>query len=199
MSADRDLYYYSQDFPGYLHGSGRVVNRGSPVDLATRYGHFESGEWFFVLDCEGTADRRVRQLGGLICMRMGVHMVVVEDFILDGRLVMSGLSRAYAHIREYSGRKRFRAFTFGTQDSYMLRNTFSSKVLLNRLDFVDVSGLSGMPCGRQHKVAEALNACVHLPKHDALNDARTLFNILAVYQYETGGMGDGCNKAQGGR
>lgn len=199
--AERILYFLSENFNHFK--SGGIVNLyragirsdfkfTEPLDLACRIGRFERDTLFLVIDCEGYPQEQssgARQVGGLICSlsNSGRYISVIEDFMLDGALVNEGLSRVYAMMKSYSGHRYFKAYTFGSQDAIMLRNTFKSKVLLNRLEFVDIRALGGsLSVGKQNEVAERYNVKVHTPKHNALNDARTLFNILAVYLYNGG-------------
>lgn len=158
-----------------------------------------------VIDCEGKTglDGSVyngcREIGGLIfCSYKGVSQCL-NTFSCDEVLLEETLSQMIKNFKEYSGIKRgIPVYTFGTSDKKMLESSCSkkgAKILSDRLvfkdclpliqEYVDRYRIRVDGKGTLSNIAKAVGVLSLFPKHKPLNDAKTLFNILACISYNT--------------
>lgn len=151
-------------------------------------------KYFIILDCEGTSSGVIQDgcssIGGLICCRHESVLVNVDNFISDYRLIVETFERVIQNFRDVSGRKHIDVLTFGMQDRQMLTAEFNKvkSNSLSQISFVDVRRMLLEVIGdfgSLKKLAETLGVKVVMPIHNPLNDAKTLFNVLAKL-YSTG-------------
>lgn len=149
-----------------------------------------------ILDCEGkvgqdgSLNNGLRELGGIIYCKYNNVLLNLNSFSCDELLLNETLEKVFENYRELSGLKDryINVVTYGTSDVIMLNSSCSKKVL-NRMHFYDarpfindyitknnlvVDGRSTLT-----NIARAFEVLPIFPKHSPINDARTLFNILA--------------------
>lgn len=160
-----------------------------------------------VLDCEGakggngSLENGCSEIGGLIFCRYKNILLGLSQFSCDEVLLEETLVQVISNYREFSFSK-FKVIdviTFGSSDSVMLLSSIrmvcskvQAKRLISQFRFIDSRSLildhaQGVD-GRETltNLARSFNVMPVIPKHRALSDARTLFNILAKILYETG-------------
>lgn len=165
------------------------------------------GTYGLIIDCEGvlggngSLDLGCRELGGLIWRKNGRVLVGVETFYCDDKLLESTLLQVMNHLKGYRCSGKIPVITFGISDKKMFyaelhkhSSGFVSK-FDKMFEFVDCKRyldkhvtLEGTR-GHLANIARALNVKVVQPRHKAVNDARTLLNVLAMILYETGDFG----------
>lgn len=159
------------------------------------------GKWGIILDCEGNRNNEdgLRELGGIIFCRYKNILLNVDSFECNEILLEETLQRVIKNFEEETGRyipnRGINVYTFGGSDESMIDSSlrkvsnkqFRRKICKifkfydcrnklykfmddNNITFDDKS-LSG--------IAQELGVYVVFPKHSAISDSRTLFNILA--------------------
>ena len=163
-------------------------------------------EYFFIFDCEGitggdgSLQAGCRQIGGILCARYEDIIVSVHRFTGDSPLiseVLAGLPNLYKEITDRPiPSKGIPVYTYGISDRVMIEGQLEHadkkirKKLSGVFNFIDVKPIisialdkTGMQGKRTlHNIARHFGVYVIRPKHNALSDARTLFNILAVLE-----------------
>lgn len=160
-----------------------------------------------VLDCEGvkggdgSLENGCSEVGGLIYCRYKNILLGLSQFSCDEVLLEETLTQVVSNYREFSFSKfkTIDVITFGSSDSVMLKASIArvcskvqAKRLISQFRFIDsrskildhAHGIDGRET--LSNIARAFGVLPVHPKHRALNDARTLFNILAKILYETG-------------
>lgn len=171
--------------------------------------HRQRAKWGVILDCEGNKDNAsgLRELGGLIFCRYKNILLSVETFECTEVLLEETLQQVIKNyevlINRYIPARGIDIFTFGGTDEFMIEDSlknvsnkqFRKKIkrlfrfndcrpyimsYLNSEDFIinDKKTLSN--------IAKHLGVQVVSPKHSALADSRTLFNVLSFIFQETG-------------
>lgn len=167
------------------------------------------GKWGIIIDCEGNKNNQsgLRELGGIIFCKYKDKLISVQTFECTEVLLEDTLIQVIKDYEEGIGRyipsRGIDIYTYGGVDAVMfeesLRNVSSKQFrrkmkrlfhfhdcrtyiynYLNEYDKLmqDKKTLSN--------VAKVLNVAVIQPKHNAIADCRTLFNILAYILQETG-------------
>lgn len=159
-----------------------------------------------ILDCEGVLDsdgslqNGCREIGGIIfCNNNGIltseYTFVADELVLEDTLCR--VIDVYKSITDSVIPKGgIEVYVFGKSDITMMKNTISKfsrkgqSYLKNRFMFVDSSRIirsflntSGIVIENRRKslsnIATQLGVRMIKPRHNALSDARTLFNVLA--------------------
>lgn len=165
-------------------------------------------KWGIILDCEGNKDNAsgLRELGGIIFYRYNNIMINVETFecgeILLEETLQQVLRNYEEHINRYIPMRGIDIYTFGSVDACMIEDSLKSvstkqfrkriKKLFRYQDCRDyiMSYLSAKNIDIDKKktlsnIASSLGVQVISPKHSALCDSKTLFNVLAYILQET--------------
>lgn len=155
--------------------------------------------YFIALDCEGTVQRGATEVGGVIVAvkrdgrlcKLGTFAFTRLDFESDFEAMLAQWTRL-------TGRKETQGIqiqTYGANDREMFLKLVGSELgrkikrkYMKYLDFRDcqprifeVLDRLNVSGGRKlSEVAESLGVAVIHPRHTALNDAKTLFNVLSV-------------------
>jgi hypothetical protein len=158
-----------------------------------------------IIDCEGKSGGDIeagcREIGGLIYCKYGSIMVNLNTFTCDELLLEDTLLQVLKNYKEYTLGKQnnIQVLTYGKSDEKMLQASIknicskkNAKFLLSRLNFVDcmpfvLSNTTGVDAkGTLSNIARSLGVMPVFPKHKPVNDARTLFNILACILNDSG-------------
>ena len=163
-------------------------------------------EYFFIVDCEGVTggdgslQAGCRQVGVILCARCGDILMSVYRFLGDAPLiseVLSGVPDVYRDITDRPiSSKGIKVYTYGISDKVMLESQIAQsdkkirKKLSGVFNFIDVKPSISVALDKTNmtgkrtlqNIARHFGAYVIRPKHNALADARTLFNILAVLE-----------------
>lgn len=158
-----------------------------------------------ILDCEGTVNNGCTQVGGVIFCRKGIYLSKLETFSFDNLDIIEGFEQIFSSYEKQLGRylpnRGIDILVYGRNDEKMVNASFSGKrgkQMKRKIDryfhyldcqsfvddFIDASGLS-VDNHKLSTIAYALGVLVVEPKHNALNDAKTLFNVLAKILIET--------------
>ena len=156
-----------------------------------------------IIDCEGklngdgSVDAGCRELGGLIYCKYNKILVNIDTFSCDELLLEDTLLQTLYNYKEFSGglQNNISVLVFGKSDIKMLKSSINqvcskrnAKSILNRLKFIDCQPYILGTVDRNRidgkntltNIAKSIGAMPVIPKHKPVNDARTLFNILAV-------------------
>ena len=166
-------------------------------------------KWGIILDCEGNRDNKsgLRELGGIIFCRHNDILLSVETFECTEILLEETLQQAIKDYESNMGRyipaRGIDIFTFGSIDEVMIEDSLravSSKQFRKKIKrlfkyhdcrdfaYTYLSDYNIMIDDKKtlSNVARAIGVSVVTPKHNALADCRTLFNVLAFILQETG-------------
>ena len=172
-----------------------------------------SCEYGIIIDCEGkegaTGDLKegCREVGGIIYCRQKNILLNLDMFSCDECLLEDTLLQViknYRSIALQTGRT-INLLCFGSSDSVMLQSSIDSvcskknrKMFNQTFKYIDcykkitdymylndikVDGKKNLP-----NIAKVMGVLTVAPRHKAINDARTLFNILAKILQEDGGF-----------
>lgn len=166
------------------------------------------GKWGIILDCEGNKDNALglRELGGVIFCRYNGIAVCVESFFCNEVLLEETLIQVIKNYEtdteRYIPSRGIDVFTFGSCDEVMIEDSLrrvGTKQFRRRLKrvfrFHDCRGFidnfldsSDVVINRRDlsSIALTLGVCVVSPKHNALADSKTLFNVLTHIYINTG-------------
>lgn len=171
---------------GYLRVSGYVYK-----DYSDCTGHISGRGWRYalVVDCEGKPSGVLtdgcRQLGGVLYAVRDSLMIPLHKFIVNDGIIEDTLSGVHKMYTQAGGFGVCDVYVFGKSDIVMLESSISNR-LFKRFNFIDctfeVKGkLSDDFVGKAtlSNIARYLGVFVARPRHNALADARTLFNILS--------------------
>lgn len=156
-------------------------------------------KYFIVMDCEGTVQRGATEVGGVIvAVKRDGRLCKLSTFAFTRLDFESDFEAMLTQWTRLTGRKETQGIqiqTYGANDREMFLKLVGSELgrkikrkYMKYLDFRDCQprifevldrlGISG---GRKlSEVAESLGVAVIHPRHTALNDAKTLFNVLSV-------------------
>ena len=158
-----------------------------------------------ILDCEGTVENGCTEVGGIIYCRKSSYLLKMETFSFTDLDINEGfetLLRSYENvIQRYIPNRGIDVLVFGSNDEKMVLKSFKgkqSKGIRKRIEksfrFVDARNyiydfLDSYNIDTDNRklatVAECLGVKVIEPRHNALNDSKTLFNILAKILMKT--------------
>lgn len=195
-------WHFRQD-AGKLFAKGKIYKDFSNcTSTITGYSDCSYG---VIIDCEGkigmsgSLSDGCRELGGLIWCRRKEILVSVEQFSCDEVLFEDTLIRVMRSMRSLSGGKKFSVLTFGKSDKKMFESSLKSlcsarvfKQVSGTFRFVDCKRFIDSYVSDMEQKATLSNIARHLgvlvltPRHKALNDARTLLNVLAMLLFKTG-------------
>lgn len=190
---------------GLKDGNGHIITRDYYLkDYSVCKGRFSGKEvtYGIILDCEGVSDcdgslqNGCREVGGIIFSELNGKMFSVHQFIADSRLLSEVLVNVVETYRDVIDRLEPKTgiptYVYGASDKIMLENQISSisskkirKFLGNKFNFIDVKHYVNSYVGNMvdkrtlQNIARELGVLAVRPKHNALSDARTLFNIIA--------------------
>ncbi len=158
--------------------------------------------YFIVMDIEGNSSDGCSEIGAIIVgySVRGKFIIALQSFYFKENEFADGLSELMAKFKAITKERNISynyvdVYTYGNMDNYMFDNQLSislSKTSRKKyqkfFNFVNIqqnicnaiTEMNIVPQNfKQHSIANALGVEVALPKHSALNDAITLFNILA--------------------
>ena len=165
---------------------------------------FNKCQYGIILDCEGLEGGDVEagcsKIGGMIYCKYQDILVSSSVFACDELLIGDTLLQVLEDYKNYTGGlRKAKVIVYGASDKKMLTgalNKYNKKMrrsILPNLDFIDCAlfvqdslkelDLSYSGRGTLSNIARALNVMPVFPKHEPLNDAKTLFNILACILY----------------
>lgn len=179
-----ELGLYEQD--GILYSTNLFYHKDY-VGLRSPIIDPKNCSYGIILDTEGKgsdAQQGVREIGGIIYCRNGNRLTILDTFYSDSYLAEDVLKQAMQLVKSLQP-GHIRVHTYGDFDRKLLYYSISDKTY-KQLSFHDISTALVVKYNngrsiKQSKLAEKLGVLVHKPKHSALADAKTLFNILAVY------------------
>ena len=156
-----------------------------------------------IIDCEGklgedgSLQNGCRELGGLIYCKYDNILLNIDTFVCDEKLIEDTLERVFENYKDLTNQMtNINVLVYGYSDVIMLQSSLEQiggkkfrKKVLNRVNIVDCQpffnnyiekkGLEIQKNPKLTKLATELKVSPVYPKHMPLNDARTLFNILA--------------------
>jgi len=163
----------------------------SPVPRSATYG--------VIIDCEGklggdgSLSNGCREVGGVVYARSGRMLVCLDRFSCEEPLLGATLARMLDNLRGFGFTGRtLDIMMFGVSDKKMLTASLDKCTRYERSQFnklfyyIDcrqfVERHASRVVGRctLSNLARSLGVSVLVPKHKAINDARTLFNVLAM-------------------
>ena len=179
-----ELGLYEKD--GILYSSNLTYHKDY-VGLSCPILDPKNCSYGIILDTEGRSSEAyqgIRELGGIIYCRNGNRLTILDTFYSDLYLAEDVLKQAMQMVKSLQP-GHIRVFTYGAFDKTLLYYSISGKTY-KQLSFHDIAPALAAKYNnersiKQSKLAEKLGVLVHKPKHSALADAKTLFNILAVY------------------
>ena len=135
---------------------------------------------------DGSVNNGISELGGIIYCKYKNILLSVDTFECDKALLQETLERVIINYKEITGKKvkSIPTIIFGTTDIFMLQSMGITNKVMQVFDFINCQKF----IKKYYIIDEkptlaniARNAGVKpiFPKHRALNDAKTLFNILA--------------------
>lgn len=156
-----------------------------------------------MIDCEGklgedgSLQNGCRELGGLIYCKYDNILLNIDTFVCDEKLIEDTLERVFENYKDLTNQMtNINVLVYGYSDVIMLQSSLEQiggkkfrKKVLNRVnivdcqpffnDYIEKKGLEIQKNPKLTKLATELKVSPVYPKHMPLNDARTLFNILA--------------------
>lgn len=156
-----------------------------------------------MIDCEGklgedgSLQNGCRELGGLIYCKYDNILLNIDTFVCDEKLIEDTLERVFENYKDLTNQiSNINVLVYGYSDVIMLQSSLEQiggkkfrKKVLNRVnivdcqpffnDYIEKKGLEIQKNPKLTKLATELKVSPVYPKHMPLNDARTLFNILA--------------------
>lgn len=177
--------------------NGRLITRSSYLRnyTETSVTTNKKTRYFVVLDTEGVkgSDGKltngVSEIGGLICTQ-NRGIIGVENSFYSDRVLLNDTLKTVIHNKVFSGMSRVPFLVYGSADELLLNNSDVDKWVLSRINFVDVQDYvqQGVKLDKFSlgNLASYYSVRTFFPKHNPLNDAKTLFNILADKLRRTG-------------
>lgn len=144
---------------------------------------------------DGAITNGVSELGGLIYCKYGDILLNIDTFECDTILLEETLNRVILNYRELSHTskiKKIPTLIYGKADKLMLEASVKNKRLLDTLTFIDckvfIKSFSTISLDKPtlSNIAKTFGVKPVYPKHKSLNDAKTLFNILAKILQDSG-------------
>lgn len=159
-------------------------------------------DYGIIIDCEGktgmdgSLNNGLRELGGLIYCRYDNVLLNIDNFYCDEILLEETLLKVLENYREFKKGSSIDVLLYGSADIIMLKSSlnnlkgkFSTRKFLSCFKFYDCRSyidkyLKDNKITIENKstlgnIAKSLGVLPIYPKHNPINDARTLFNILA--------------------
>lgn len=160
--------------------------------------------YFFVIDCEGVTggdgslQAGCRQLGIMLCAKYRELLIPLHSIVINSELIVDSLLNIpsmYRNITDHGiPAKGVPTCIYGVSDKVMIESVINStegrtkKKLSGLFNFYDVkSTITGVldrekMTGKRtlQNIARYFGVYALRPKHNALSDARTLFNILSI-------------------
>lgn len=157
-----------------------------------------------VIDCEGVSGNNgalqngFRQMGVIFCAEFDDKILSMYKFTIEKELLLESLENIPSLYKDLTDRNipvgGIPTYIFGASDKIMIESQIElsdrrvRKRLTGVFDFIDVKydisrilDNGGMTSKRTlQNIARFFGVYAVRPKHNALSDARTLFNILAV-------------------
>lgn len=201
-----DLLKQSRVVLGYSD-SGLRLKRSYQKNFSACYssviGH-QGTKYGIIVDCEGkqggsgSLNDGCRELGGVIYGRYKDIVVCLDSFSCDDILFEDTMLRVIENYKSFhSGDKTINVLTFGSSDAKMLsasiascsrrsRDKFKVFQFVDCKKYIEVNTPEHEGRGTLANMARALDVMVLTPVHKPLNDAKTLFNVLAMILHRTG-------------
>lgn len=155
-----------------------------------------------ILDCEGklgtdgSLQNGCRELGGLIYCKYENILLNVDTFVCDEKLIEDTILRVLENYKNLTNQvNNINVLVYGHSDVIMLKSSLTmlcskkTKKVLSKFNIIDCQpflnryiekeGINIQKNPKLTKLATELQVSPLYPKHIPLNDARTLFNILA--------------------
>ena len=156
-----------------------------------------------ILDCEGklgsngSLQNGCRELGGLIYCKYDNILLNVDTFVCDEKLIEETLTKVYENYKELTNQvNNINILVYGYSDKIMLQSSIDllcskkfKKKIFGRMTIIDIQPFLNKIIEEEKldiqknpkltKLATELQVSTVYPKHLPLNDARTLFNVLA--------------------
>ena len=162
-----------------------------------------------IIDCEGklgsdgSLQNGCRELGGLIYCKYDNILLNLDTFVCDERLIEETITRVLANYKDLTKQtNNIKVLIYGYSDVIMLKSSLNNcskkfrKMLSNKLilkdcqpfinDYIVERSVPIQKNPKLTKLATELSVSPVYPKHMPLNDARTLFNILAKILQQSG-------------
>lgn len=137
---------------------------------------------------DGKMTNGVSELGGLIYCKYKNILLNVDTFECDSLLLSETLNRVVLNYRDITGTNRYKkipVLVYGKSDILMLGNSSIPEKIYRVFDFIDCKKFIKQHCTEisdkptLSNIAREFGVKPIYPKHRALNDSKTLFNILA--------------------
>lgn len=165
-------------------------------------------KWGIILDCEGNKDNRLglRELGGIIFCRYQDVMLSVETFECTEILLEETLQQVIKNYEvdtdRYIPARGIDIYTYGGSDESMIEDSLrnvSTKQFRKKIKrvfkyhdcrdyiyaYLSDNNIKIDERKTLSNIAKVLGVRVVTPKHNALADSRTLFNVLAFILQDT--------------
>lgn len=192
----------------YSLGEFRITNTDLRKDFSSDRIEISSRvhcTYGIILDCEGTVTGGCTQVGGIIFCRKSNYLVKLETFVFDNLDIVESFKQVFEsyerQIQRYIPNKGIDVLVYGANDEKMIKASFSGKQgkmmkrKIERLfhftdcrsyvdDFIDMSEVK-VDNHKLPSIAKALGVLTVEPRHNALNDSKTLFNVLAQILLKT--------------
>lgn len=155
----------------------------------------KASDYGLIIDCEGTPEGGCRELGMLIFCKVGDILINVKGYRCNESQIAETLSDMYKDYAEFIERyipsTGIPCYVYGPNDKQRILNSLvgkknksARKTFDSRCKFIDCQGVIKKYVGKLESyklgdIAYELKVAVVTPKHDPLNDCKTLFNILA--------------------
>ncbi len=152
-----------------------------------------------ILDCEGvkgtngSLSNGCSEIGGLIYVKADRKLFIVETFKAERELIPLTLKEVSKRYTMLAGGRKVPVLIFGASDVPLLQAS-CSRGILNAFKFNNCMNFVHKYLGGTGKVQTLSGYCrehgimYKKPLHDPLNDAKTLFNVLAYIAEKHGGL-----------
>jgi len=199
----KDLGLYIENCKLYLKNLTYTKDYSSDILTRVSKNHCQYG---LIIDCEGTTEDGCSEVGVIIYCRQGRHLIKLETIKFTGFNLDEGftqiLERYSYNIERYIPNVGVYVLTYGVNDKHMISTSLKnwvSKGVRRKVEkyfnYVDCQEYVNnymdayKRVSENHKlsnIAKSIGVTVVEPKHDALNDAKTTFNVLSQILLETG-------------
>ena len=141
---------------------------------------------------DGKLTNGISEVGGVIYCKYNNILLNVDTFECDRELLQETLERVVENYKDIANKKvkHIPVLIFGTSDISMLKSSNLTPKLFYTFDFIDCQPFIKTVYNAEDKptlanIARSIGVQPIYPKHRALNDAKTLFNILAKILQDT--------------
>ena len=153
-----------------------------------------------ILDCEGfkgsdgSLSNGISEMGGIIYCIYNNTLINVDSFSCDYKMLDETLKMVFNNYKRMSKSQNINIIVYGSSDQKMFFASYRNKSRFT-LNFINaekyIKNFLGVNSIKLEKVtltniAKSMYVMPLYPKHKPLNDARTLFNIIAKIYYITG-------------